>query len=243
MTAGAPPGRPAHTQPTYARRLGRPLRPGARRLLRALLPRLRVALPPAGGALDPEALFAAPEDPAVRRPVWLEIGFGAGEHLAWQARHNPGAGLIGAEVFVRGVARLLRAVEEAGLENLRIHPGDARELLAVLPPESLDRVFILFPDPWPKTRHHKRRIVVPETLDRLALVMRDGAELRLATDDPDYLAWMLERLIRHPAFEWLARAPADWRRRPADWPPTRYEAKALSQGRHPAYLRFRRRIR
>ena len=245
MTRGAPPPRrPAHhRQTTYARRLGRPLRPGARALLRDLLPKVGIALPPPGVPLEPAALFAAPEDAALARPLWLEIGFGAGEHLAWQARHNPGVGLIGAEVFVRGVARLLRDIGEGGLDNLRIFHGDARDLLTALPPASLARVFVLFPDPWPKTRHHKRRIVVRETLDRLAAVMREGAELRLATDEPDYVAWMLERLIAHPAFEWLARGPADWRARPEDWPVTRYEAKALAQDRPPVYLRFRRRAR
>ena len=245
MTRGAsPPRRPIPgRQVTYARRLGRPLRPGARALLRDLLPKVELKLPPPGACLEPASLFAAPEPAAPARPVWLEIGFGAGEHLAWQARHNPGVGLIGAEVFVRGVARLLSEIEAGGLENLRIYHGDARDLLAALPPASLARVFILFPDPWPKTRHHKRRIIVPETLDRLAAVMGEGAELRLATDDADYVAWMLERLVPHPAFEWLARGPADWRARPDDWPPTRYEAKALAQDRPPVYLRFRRRAR
>ena len=125
-----------------------------------------------------------------------------------------------------------------GLANIRIFPDDARVLLDVLAPGSLGRVFILFPDPWPKQRHHKRRLVSTATLDRLAILMRPGAELRLATDDRDYLAWMLEHATAHPAFEWLAHRPVDWRERPADWPSTRYEEKARDAGRTPAFLRF-----
>ncbi len=116
-------------------------------------------------------------------------------------------------------------------------------MLDTLPENSLARVFILFPDPWPKLRHHKRRIAGRAALDRLAGLMTDGAELRLATDHPDYLPWILERATSHPAFEWLARGPADWRHRPADWPATRYELKAIEEGRTPCYLRFRRRPR
>jgi tRNA (guanine-N7-)-methyltransferase len=151
--------------------------------------------------------------------------------------------LIGCEVFENGVAKLLVEIDRLGLGNVRILVDDARLLLSALPPESLGRAFILFPDPWPKERHKKRRIVSTETLDALARLMRDGAELRLATDDADYSRWMLERATAHPAFEWLARRPADWRERPADWPMTRYEKKALAAGRRPIFLRFRRRPR
>lgn len=202
-----------------------------------LLPRLSIALPE-GGTLDPRALFA----PEVRE-IWLEIGFGGGEHLAAQAAADPKRGLIGCEVFENGIVKLLGEVKRLGLGNVRLFTDDARELIRALPERSLDRVFILFPDPWPKQRHHKRRIVSTETLDALAAAMRDGAELRLATDDRDYLAWMLERATNHRAFEWLARGPRDWRERPADWPPTRYEQKALAAGRRPSFLRFRRRPR
>ena len=175
--------------------------------------------------------------------MWLEIGFGAGEHLAAQAEAHPGIGFIGVEVFENGVARLVAEIDRRGLANIRIFPDDARMLLDALAPASLGRVFILFPDPWPKTRHHKRRLVSTATLDRLAVLMRPGAELRLATDDRDYLAWMLEHATAHPEFAWLARGPADWRERPADWPPTRYEEKARAAGRTPAFLRFARRDR
>lgn len=228
----------------HGRRYGRRLRAGQKALLTELLPRLRVALPAEGRAFDPAALFAGSAAGAgAPRDVWLEIGFGGGEHLAWQAARRPDVGFLGAEYFVNGIASLLRHLSEAGLDNVRIYEGDARALLACLPAESLGRAFILFPDPWPKARHHKRRIVRRETLDALARALRDGVELRLATDDMDYARWMLERLLGHPDFEWLAERAADWRRRPADWPETRYEAKAVAAGRRPLYLRFRRRPR
>lgn len=222
----------------YGRRHGRPLRGGRQRLLHDLLPKIRIGPPPPGETLDPAALFA-------RRPtaIWLEIGFGGGEHLAWQAAQNPRVGVLGAESFINGVAALLRHVQSQNLENVRILPGDARALLDALPTDCLERVFILFPDPWPKTRHHKRRIVQRETLTRLAAVMRDGAELRIATDDRAYQRWILERAAGEPSFRWLADRPTDWRVRPDDWPPTRYEQKAISEGRQPAFLRFRRRAR
>lgn len=219
----------------FGRRRGRTLRPARRAGLERLLPLLSVVIP-AGGRLDPQSLFGA-----VPRPVWLEIGFGGGEHLAWQAQARPGIGLLGCEVFENGIARLLSQIDRCNLPNIRIFSDDARLLIAALPAASVDRVFILFPDPWPKARHNKRRLVSDETLDRLAAIMTAGAELRLATDDTDYLCWMLERITRHRAFEWLARRAADWRERPADWPATRYEEKARSAGRSAYFLRFRRR--
>jgi tRNA (guanine-N7-)-methyltransferase len=144
-------------------------------------------------------------------------------------------------VFENGIARLVSEVARRSIDNIRIFPEDARALLDHLPAASLGRVFILFPDPWPKLRHHKRRLVARATLDRLAETMQPGAELRLATDDPGYLVWMLEHVTAHPDFAWLARRPADWRERPAGWPPTRYEEKARAAGRTPAFLRFARR--
>jgi len=193
---------------------------------------------PASGCLDPDTLFGA-----ARRSIWLEIGFGGGEHLAQQAERHPTAGFIGCEVFENGIVKLLAQIEQRRLDNIRIFADDARWLIAALPPASIDRVFILFPDPWPKRRHHKRRLLSRETLDRLAEIMTDDAELQVATDDSDYLCWILERLTGHPAFEWLARRPRDWRERPTDWPPTRYEEKARAAGRSPVFLRFRRRPR
>jgi tRNA (guanine-N7-)-methyltransferase len=165
----------------------------------------------------------------------MEIGFGAGEHLAAQAEQYRGIGFIGCEVFENGVARLVGEIARRALGNIRIFADDARLLLDCLQPGSIGRVFILFPDPWPKQRHHKRRLVAPATLDRLGGIMRPGAELRLATDDPGYLAWMLEHVTGH-------RTPADWRERTPDWPATRYEEKARAAGRMPAFLRFIRRV-
>lgn len=219
----------------YGRRRGRPLRQGRQRLQETLLPRLAIALPD-NGLLDPTALF-----PARPTTVALEIGFGGGEHLAAQAEQHPDIGFIGSEVFENGIARLVGEIARRGLGNIRIFPDDARLLLDRLPRASIARVFILFPDPWPKQRHHKRRLVARATLGRLAFVMRPGAELRLATDDRDYLTWMLEHLTSNPDFVWLARGAADWRERPPDWPPTRYEEKARAAGRTPAFLRFVRR--
>ena len=225
----------AQRQPFFGRRRGRALRAGQRALLGELLPRVALTSPPSGRLESGTGLWAPGQ------PVWLEIGFGAGEHLAAQAEHHREISLIGCEVFENGIAKLLARIERQRLDNVRVFADDARLLIAALPPSSVDRVFILFPDPWPKERHKKRRLVSGETLDRLAAIMRGGAELRLATDDPDYVSWMLERVTRHPAFEWLARRPADWRERPTDSPPTRYEEKARAAGRAPYFLRIIRR--
>jgi tRNA (guanine-N7-)-methyltransferase len=231
MSEAAPPA----IRRLYGRRRGRPLRPGRARLHEELLPRLGIALPPRD-PLDARAFF-----PAAPAAVWLEIGFGGGEHLAEQAERHPEIGFIGCEVFENGVARLVSEIACRGLSNIRIFADDARLLLDRLTPQSIGRAFILFPDPWPKQRHHKRRLVAPATLDRLAAVLQPGAELRLATDDPDYLAAMLAHLTAHPDFRWLACRPADWQERPPDWPATRYEEKARAAGRAPGFLRFVRR--
>ncbi|WP_238367311.1 tRNA (guanosine(46)-N7)-methyltransferase TrmB [Mesobacterium pallidum] len=173
------------------------------------------------------------------RPVWLEIGFGGGEHLVHQAQQNPGVGIIGAEPFINGVAMLLGKIREAGVDNLRVHPGDARHLFDVLPDASLDRAFLLYPDPWPKKRHHRRRFVTPDHLAPLAAKLKPGAIFRVATDIPDYVRQTLEQVPRQ-GFDWLAERPADWREPWDDWIPTRYEQKALREGRTPHYLTFRR---
>lgn len=222
----------------YGRRKGRPLRKRKASLLDAALPVVSIALPPDGGAIQPRALFPRPVS-----GVWLEVGFGSGHHLAWQARHHPDVGVIGCEPFVNGVAGLLALVEEQGLDNVRIHADDARPLLDALPDASIDRAFVLFADPWPKKRHWERRFIGPDNLDRLARVLTDGADLRLASDDMGLVRWMLAHTIEHPAFAWTARSAADWRGRPADWPPTRYEEKAIAAGRAPVFLRFVRRPR
>ena len=223
----------------HGRRHGKRLRPGQKRLLET---RLAELAPPGVGwdenperrPLDPAAVFPGARD------LWLEIGFGGGEHMIRQAVDNPGVGIIGCEPFVNGVAMLLSAVERAGVDNLRIHAGDARDLMDVLPEGAVGRVFLLYPDPWPKRRHWKRRFVRAENLDMLARVMRPGAELRVATDIPDYVRHSLEQVRRHPRFAWEAERPSDWRAPWPGWPGTRYEQKALREGRTPHYLTFRR---
>jgi tRNA (guanine-N7-)-methyltransferase len=250
----------------YGRRKGPKLSAHQQSLRDTLLPKLRLELrlgadprsyflpPPCGevearsasggGLTSPPALAphpknalhfsTSPQGGGKIDGVWLEIGFGAGEHLLWQAQHHPRIGLIGAEPYEGGVAKLLAKLD--GSENIRIHEGDAREIIEALPDASIGRAFILFPDPWPKTRHHKRRFVQSQTLDALARILKPCAELRFASDDADYLAWTLERLIAHPAFAWTAEQASDWTTRPADWPQTRYEAKALHGP--PVFLRF-----
>ena len=219
---------------SYGRRKGHALSPRKERLLLELLPRLRLPLDrPAPHSLL--GLF-----PADTAQVWLEIGFGSGEHLLWQAEHHGHVGLIGCEPFINGVASLLGGIEEHGLETVRVHDGDARDVLAWLPDASISRIFVLFPDPWPKTRHLKRRLLSPETVAELARVLEPGGEFRFASDSGDYAGHALHALLASGAFAWTASCAADWRVRPPDWPETRYERKALSQGRKPAYLSLRR---
>jgi tRNA (guanine-N7-)-methyltransferase len=215
---------------SYGRRKGKALSARKERLLNELLPRLRPDLtepPPARLT----ALFAGPV-----KEVWLEIGFGSGEHLLWQAEHHPDIGFIGCEPFINGVASLLGAIEEREIETVRVHDGDARDVAAWLPDASIGRVFLLFPDPWPKKRQLKRRLLTPEFVSALARVLRPGGEFRFASDDDDYAEQARLLLGQASGF-----APAGaWRKRPADWPETRYERKALSEGRMPVYLSFRR---
>jgi tRNA (guanine-N7-)-methyltransferase len=191
---------------------------------------------PGTGALeDPRQLFDGNVE-----DVWLEIGFGGGEHLAWQAAAHRSIGFIGCEAYVNGIAKLLAAVEERGLDNVRVHDGDARELVADLGEASIGRVFLLFPDPWPKRRHHKRRIVTSDMLGEFHRILKPAGSLRFASDSGDYVAWTLVHVRAHGGFEWLAKRPGDWRERPPDWPETRYEAKARAAGRNPVFLTFRR---
>ena len=227
---------PDHRHRLYGRRLGRPLKRGRESALAEWLPRLRVSVPE-HGKLDPAKLFQAAVD-----DVWLEVGFGSGEHMLAQAQANPRVGIIGCEPFINGMAALLAEIarEPARAANIAVLMDDARPLIAALPDGALGRVFVLFPDPWPKARHEKRRFISPANLDELARVLRPGGELRVASDDEGYIAWTLEQVPAHGAFEPL-RSPDQWRERPADWPPTRYEAKARLQGRQPAFFAFRRR--
>lgn len=216
----------------YGRTRGKTLRPLQRERLEGQLPAL--TLPGVSRAENPER---APLDlSGLPRPLWLEIGFGGGEHLVHMAGLHPEVTLIGAEPFVNGIAAFLGKLEAAGAGNVRVHPGDARDLLELLPEGALERVFLLYPDPWPKARHHRRRFVTPEPLRLLARAMAPGAELRLATDIEDYLRQALEEVP--PAGFALASGPGEeaW----ADWTRTRYEAKALREGRQPRYVTFRR---
>jgi tRNA (guanine-N7-)-methyltransferase len=220
----------------YGRRKGRRLRPGRQHLLAEFLPRLQLTVPEARGPLDPSTLFA----PGIN-DVWMEIGFGAGEHLLAQALRHRDVGFIGCEPYLNGVAALLPAIAEANLSNIRVLPDDAHRLLAVLAPASLGRLFILFPDPWPKARHRNRRMVNPHTVRAFARVLRPGGELRLASDHLDHVRWMLEHVTRDASFRWLARRPGEWRMPPADATATRYERKARARGCSCVYLRFVRR--
>lgn len=215
----------------YGRRKGRPLRVGRKHLVETLLPKLSVPID--DPVLDPQSLFSAST-----KETWLEVGFGNGEHLAWQAAHNPTVGIIGCEPFINGVSVMLQHIEDQNLTNVRIHADDARPLLDLLPDACLSRVFVLFPDPWPKKRHAYRRFIGPRNLNRLARAMAPGSVLRVASDHPDYVTWTLRHLRAKPDFEWLAERADDWRQRPDDWPPTRYEQKALAGV--PVYLTFRR---
>ncbi len=171
--------------------------------------------------------------------VWLEIGFGGGEHLIWQAERNPDIGFIAAEPFEDGVVKVLTAIKEKHLQNIRVYPGDVRQLLRAMAPDSITRAFILFPDPWPKARHAKRRLVSPALLSALSRVLVQGAELRIATDISSYAAEILAAIHNDTSFIWEANRPGDWRNRPDDWPETRYEAKARGAERQPNFFSFR----
>lgn len=220
---------------SYGRRRGRKLRPSGQARIDTQLPSLSIEMPEGNAALNPAALF-----PKSYTEYWLEIGFGGGEHMAAQALASPHAGIIGCEPYINGLVSLLGSLDEKAIHNVRLYPGDARLLMERLPPACLCRVFILFPDPWPKTRHHKRRLIQQPFLDVLARLMKPGASLLLATDHPDYLAWMLEQLLACPHFEWTARKKSDWENPPEGWVRTRYQEKAAAQGRVATYLLLRR---
>lgn len=232
------PKRPDGTPIWYGRRHSHKLRPGRQRAMDELLPKIAVDIPADGGKIDLPALFGDQ-----KRAYHLEIGFGGGEHLAGVAEADPDIGFIGCEPFVDGVASLLADVERRNLENVRVFADDARILLDALPDNSIERVYVLFPDPWPKARHNRRRIVQAEVLDAFARICTDGALFQFASDHMGYVAWTLAELQRHPIWDWTAARPADWRDPPEGWVPTRYEAKARRKGDKPAYLGFRRRPR
>lgn len=215
----------------YGRRQGHKLRAGQAALVEESLPRLSV---PESEPLDARALFG--DD----RPLEVEIGFGSGEHLAAQAEAQPTRGYIGCEPFLNGVVGALGHIRERGLDNVRLHMGDALTVLERLPDASLERVYLLHPDPWPKARHAKRRMVNPGPLDLIAAKLRRGGEFRLGTDDPTYCRWSMMVMNGRRDFAWLAETPRDFLDRPADWPETRYERKARRQGHEVWYFRYAR---
>ncbi len=221
---------------SFGRRTGHKLRANHQALVDNLLPELRLDPTEDGSLIDPTEVFKKPV-----KEVWFEVGFGGGEHAAAQVENNPDIGLIACEPFINGVASLLSHVDEKNLQDrIRIYDNDARFLLDCMPEDSLDRLFLLFPDPWRKRRHAKRRFVGEENLQLVAKVLKSGAEFRVGSDHMPYIDWTLEHLSQHPDFEWICEGPQDWRQRPGDWPPTRYEQKALRQGKACVYLRFRR---
>ena len=220
----------------YGRRKGKALRDSQKEYLDQDLADL------SPGAVDwDENPGRLPLDMATRfkgKPVWLEVGFGGGEHMVHQAALHPEVEIIGCEPFINVVAMLLGKIRDAGVSNIAIYPDDVRDLFDVLPEGSIERAFLLYPDPWPKKRHHRRRFVTPEHLEPLARVMAPGAIFRVATDIPDYVRQALEEVPK-AGFDWLAEGPADWREPWGDWIETRYENKALREGRVPHYLTFR----
>lgn len=225
----------------YGRRQGKALSEARQGRLDQWLPEIEINLSqadPESPLQGPEVYFSSPQ-----KEYWLEIGFGKGEHLAAQACAHPQVGIIGSEPFLNGVSGLVDLVDQHQLSNVRIFMDDARVLMDSLPDQSLSRAFILFPDPWPKARHHKRRIVSAGNIAVLARLLKDGAELRIGTDHMEYCRWIMAHMLENTDFDWVAETPEDWRRRGPDWPATRYETKSLAQGRKSSYLRFIRRAR
>lgn len=215
----------------YGRRLGRPLKAARADVLETILPRL--ALP--DGLLDPAALFG--RTPA---KLWLEIGFGNGEHVAGLLRRDPDLYMLAAEPFINGMAAFLKDIkDEPDIQNrVRVRMDDARPVVEALPESCLDGIYVLNPDPWPKSRHHKRRIISQDNLTSFARAMKPGARLVMATDVDDLAEWMVTEASNHPAFAWTAESKADWQTAPADWLPTRYEQKGIAAGRKQTYLIF-----
>jgi tRNA (guanine-N7-)-methyltransferase len=215
----------------YGRRKGKKLSALQVNLRETLLPRL--ALDPAQPIISAPDLFSN-----TPRDIWLEIGFGGGEHLAAEAAAHPDEGFIGCEFFENGVVKVLTLIADKDLNNVRLYQGDASAIIDALPPQSLAGAYLLYPDPWPKRRQRKRRFLSDDMLKRLARIMRPGAEIRFATDIDDNAGWTLARVLESPDFEWRAQSAQDWREPWFGWASTRYEAKALAAGRTPVYLSF-----
>lgn len=218
----------------FGRRKGHALKPRQTALFDTLLPKVGLDLTKPAPA-DPRTLFAAPVD-----ELRLEIGFGGAEHLIGQAQANPRTGFIGSDGFLNAIAKALVAIDENALTNIQLHFGDASELIDWLPAGAFMRIDLLYPDPWPKRRQWKRRFIQDESLVRLARLLKSGGELRFATDIASYGAYALTRVMRSPDFEWTAEAADDWRKPWAGFSRTRYEAKAIREGRTPTYFIFRR---
>ena len=217
----------------YGRRQGHKLRQGQATLVEELLPEVSV---PDTGPLDAHILFGDAE--GQERPLEVEIGFGAGEHLAGQAAMRPDHGFIGCEPFLNGVVGALGHIRDGGLANVRLHMGDALQVIERLPDASLSRVYLLHPDPWRKVRHAKRRMVNHGPLDLIGAKLKPGCEFRLGTDDPTYCRWAMMIMNQRRDFVWQAKTPADFLTRPDDWPETRYERKARRQGHEVWYFRY-----
>jgi tRNA (guanine-N7-)-methyltransferase len=231
----APDAHPRGQGAFFGRRKGKALRPGQVGLVAGALPDLRLDLD-APAPSDLARLF-----PGSMREIFLEIGYGGGEHLTQRAGENRDVGFIGCEVYINGVARMLGQIGQHRLDNVRLWDEDAKPLLEWLPEASLDRAYLLYPDPWPKRRHRKRRFLSEDMLTKFARVLKPGAELRFATDIDDYAAFALARVARSAEFEWTAQCQDDWLTPWAGWRSTRYEVKALREGRRGAYITFRRR--
>jgi tRNA (guanine-N7-)-methyltransferase len=214
----------------YGRSRGKTLRQRHARLMRETLPAAEIG---PRDLADPSALFDFSP-----REIWVEIGFGGGEHLLDQAAAQPDIGFIGCEPFINGIAKLLAGVDERGLANVRIHSGDAGALIAAMRPGFLSKVFCLYPDPWSKRRHNKRRLISPDIIADLARAMRPGGEMRFASDIDDYCGWTLRRFLDSKCFSWQARHARDWREPWPQWRATRYEEKARREGRTSSYLTF-----
>ncbi|MDB2437500.1 tRNA (guanosine(46)-N7)-methyltransferase TrmB [Hellea sp.] len=214
---------------TFGRAKGKPLSPAQAALMETEFPKVDFG-PAVKAGQNPIA--------DVDGQVWLEIGFGGAEHLIWQAEQNPSVTLLGVEPFLNGVAKAVRGLVDKELNNIRLHRGDARDVLRLLPDESLDCVFVLFPDPWPKARHNKRRIINMNFLEELHRVIVPGGRFRFGSDIIDYVDWTLTRVKRHGGFDWPATAQEQWRVRPHDWPSTRYLEKALREGRNGHFFEF-----
>jgi len=216
----------------FGRRKGKKLRFNQAELFETVLPALRIDL---AGDLSPACLFEK-----ALSDLWLEIGFGGGEHLLLQANAHPTVGFIGCEPFVNGMAKMLSAIERDNIKNIRLYDSDALDLLKKLPDASIGRIYLLYPDPWPKRRQNKRRFVSDETVHLIARVLKTGGQLRFASDIDHYVGWTLSHIMRSEQFSWLAKQPDDWRKPWSGWQSTRYELKAIKEGRKSAYLTFER---